>query len=175
LEREDGTSIEGSNRDVPVFPGHAIRAPGALHHIVVRGIERRKIFPDDSDRDDFLERLSAILGASRTVCYPWALMPNHYHLLLKTGQTSIATLTRRAEDGLRGVFQSEASAERAPVPEPLQVHPLPGGCLPAGTWALYPHLNPIDRYMPHLPKWDASLVPLEGSLRSISARAKPRF
>src|SRR5512145_3144335 len=59
-------------------------APGALHHIVVRGIERRKIFYDDNDRDDFLERLSAILGESRTVCYAWALMPNHFHLVLKT-------------------------------------------------------------------------------------------
>jgi hypothetical protein len=32
-------------------------APGALHHIIARGIERRKIFRDDKDRDDFLERL----------------------------------------------------------------------------------------------------------------------
>jgi hypothetical protein len=32
-------------------------APGALHHIIVRGIERRKIFRDDADRDDFLNRL----------------------------------------------------------------------------------------------------------------------
>ena len=28
---------------------------GALHHIIVRGIERRKIFYDDHDRDNFLE------------------------------------------------------------------------------------------------------------------------
>ena len=28
--------------------------------------------------------LSAILGESRTACYAWALMPNHFHLLLKT-------------------------------------------------------------------------------------------
>jgi hypothetical protein len=38
--------------------------------------------------------LSAILGESRTACYAWALMPNHFHLLLKTGQTQIATLIR---------------------------------------------------------------------------------
>jgi len=74
-------------------------APGALHHIVVRGIERRKIFRDDSDRDDFLERLSAILGESRTSCYAWALMPNHFPLLLKTGQTPISTLMRRLLTG----------------------------------------------------------------------------
>jgi putative transposase len=69
-----------------------LEAPEALHHIVVRGIERRKIFRDDSDREDFLERLSAILGESRTACYAWALMPNHFHLLLKTGQTPIGEI-----------------------------------------------------------------------------------
>ena len=38
-----------------------IDAPGALHHIVIRGIERRGIFQDDEDRKDFLERLSGLL------------------------------------------------------------------------------------------------------------------
>jgi hypothetical protein len=60
-------------------------APGALHHIVVRGIDRRKIFRDDCDRDDFLERLSAILCDCRTACFAWAL---------KTGQTPIAIRMR---------------------------------------------------------------------------------
>jgi ATP/maltotriose-dependent transcriptional regulator MalT len=35
-----------------------IDAPGALHHIIVRGIERRKIFYDNGYRDPFLERFS---------------------------------------------------------------------------------------------------------------------
>ena len=34
-----------------------IDAPGALHHIIARGIERRKIFFDSADRDIFLKRL----------------------------------------------------------------------------------------------------------------------
>jgi REP-associated tyrosine transposase len=34
-----------------------IDAPGALHHIIARGIERKKIFKDDVDRNDFLNRL----------------------------------------------------------------------------------------------------------------------
>ena len=37
-----------------------IDAPGALHHIIVRGIERRKIFIDDQDRHDFINRLENI-------------------------------------------------------------------------------------------------------------------
>ena len=38
-----------------------IDAPGALHHIVIRGIERRGILEDDKDRIDFLGRLSGLL------------------------------------------------------------------------------------------------------------------
>lgn len=56
-----------------------IDAPGALHHIIVRGIERRKIFYDDEDRDNFLERLGAILTDTETPCYACALIPNHVH------------------------------------------------------------------------------------------------
>jgi hypothetical protein len=34
-----------------------IDAPGALQHIICRGIERRKIFSDDADRNNFVARL----------------------------------------------------------------------------------------------------------------------
>jgi putative transposase len=43
-----------------------IDAPGALHHIIARGIERKAIFQDDRDRGDFLERLGTNLEESRT-------------------------------------------------------------------------------------------------------------
>jgi REP element-mobilizing transposase RayT len=76
-----------------------IDAPGALHHIIARGIERRKIFWDDADRDNFLERLGRILEESQTACYAWALIPNHFHLLLRTGGTSISTVMRRLLTG----------------------------------------------------------------------------
>jgi len=55
-----------------------IDAPGALHHIIVRGIERKRIFKDDADKDNFLERLKNILTDSGTSCFAWALIPNHY-------------------------------------------------------------------------------------------------
>jgi REP element-mobilizing transposase RayT len=73
--------------------------PGALHHIVIRGIERRKIFWDDADRDDFLERLGDLLKQTRTPCYAWALIPNHVHLLVRTGLVSLATVMRRLLTG----------------------------------------------------------------------------
>ena len=48
-----------------------IDAPGILHHIICRGIERRRIFTDDDDRDDFVNRLSTILLETSTICVRW--------------------------------------------------------------------------------------------------------
>jgi putative transposase len=76
-----------------------IDAPGALHHIICRGIEQRKIFDDDADRDNFLQRLAMILKETSTPCYAWALIPNHFHLLLRTGKVPISTVMRRLLTG----------------------------------------------------------------------------
>jgi putative transposase len=76
-----------------------IDAPGALHHIIARGINRKEIFIDDKDRDNFLERLGDILAETQTSCFAWALIPNHFHLLLKTGATPISTVMRRLLTG----------------------------------------------------------------------------
>ena len=76
-----------------------IDAPGALHHIILRGIERRKIFYDDGDRNNFLKRLGVILTETKTSCFAWALIPDHLHLLLRTGVAPIATVMRRLLTG----------------------------------------------------------------------------
>jgi|SRR5208283_4435411 len=81
-----------------------IDAPGALHHIIARGIERREIFCDDEDRYGFLRRLGEILTQSQTKCYAWALIPNHFHLLIKTGNVPVATVMRRLLSGYAGDF-----------------------------------------------------------------------
>ena len=74
-------------------------APGVLHHIMIRGIERRKIFRNNKDRDDLLERLSVLLPETNTSCYAWALVSNHAHFLFRSGDTGIATLMRRLLTG----------------------------------------------------------------------------
>jgi len=81
-----------------------IDAPGALHHVICRGIERRKIFWGDSDRDDFSERLETILRETQTPCYAWAMLPNHFHLLLRTGDTPSAGVMRQLLSGYAGKF-----------------------------------------------------------------------
>ena len=46
-----------------------IGAPGDLHHISVRGIERWRIFSDDEDRDNFVDRLGDIVTETETFCF----------------------------------------------------------------------------------------------------------
>ena len=81
-----------------------IDAPGALQHIVVRGIETTLIFKDARDDQNFLERLANILKETTTPCYAWALMPNHVHLLLRTGGVPLATVMRRLWTGYAQQF-----------------------------------------------------------------------
>jgi REP element-mobilizing transposase RayT len=76
-----------------------IDAPGALHHIIIRGIERKAIFKDNADRGNFIERLDRIISETETGCYAWVLMTNHVHMLLKTGLVPIATVMRRLLTG----------------------------------------------------------------------------
>ncbi len=76
-----------------------IDTPGALHHIMIRGIEGKNIFKDNKDRDDFIERLGNILSDTSTPCYAFALMSNHVHLLLRTGLVPVAQVMRRLLTG----------------------------------------------------------------------------
>jgi len=57
---------------------------------MIRGIERRKIFNDDNDRNDFIERLSLLLPETTTQCYAWSFLSNHAHFLLRSGPAGIA-------------------------------------------------------------------------------------
>jgi len=73
--------------------------PGLLHHVMIRGIERRKIFNDDKDRENLIERLSILLPETKTKCYAWAFLSNHAHFLLRSGPAGIAALMRRLLTG----------------------------------------------------------------------------
>jgi putative transposase len=74
-------------------------APGVLHHIIIRGIERGKLFRNDQDKDNFIDRLASILTATQTACYGWALMSNHAHFLFRSGADGISNVMQRLLTG----------------------------------------------------------------------------
>lgn len=69
--------------------------PGALHHIIVRGINKADIFNDDQDRTRFLERLGETVEKGQGTVYAWVLMNNHVHILFKSGKKGISSVMRK--------------------------------------------------------------------------------
>jgi REP element-mobilizing transposase RayT len=76
-----------------------IDIPGLLQHVIVRGIEKRDIFLDDSDRAMFVARFSSLLVETGTDCFAWAMMTNHFHLLLRCGRVELSRFMRRLLTG----------------------------------------------------------------------------
>ena len=74
-------------------------APGVLHHVMIRGIEGRKIFRNNKDRKDFIERLARLCPEMGINCYAWSFMPNHAHFLFRTGQEALSKLMSRLLTG----------------------------------------------------------------------------
>ncbi len=74
-------------------------AEGAIHHVIVRGIEQRRIFDDDGDSRNFVVRMAKVAEETDTTVYAWALLPNHAHVLLRSGSLGISKYMRRLLTG----------------------------------------------------------------------------
>jgi REP element-mobilizing transposase RayT len=70
-------------------------ASGTLHHVMVRGIERRRIVNDIVDRKIFVERLRELSAGTKNTIYAWALMTNHAHILLRSSEFGLSRFMRR--------------------------------------------------------------------------------
>jgi len=78
--------------------------PGVLHHVMARGLDRQRIFRDDRDREDFLRRVETLAVSGSWVVLAWALIPNHFHLLVQTGNSSLSRTMRSLMSGYAGYF-----------------------------------------------------------------------
>ena len=79
--------------------GPRFDAPGVVHHVIQRGVDRRATFIDDADRHDYLRRLDEILPEERVRCLAWVLMSNHVHLVLQTGDRPLSGAMQRIGTG----------------------------------------------------------------------------
>ncbi len=62
----------------------------AVYHVTARGNERREIFRGDSDRELFLKTMGQVCARFGTVIYAYCLMPNHYHILVRTPRANLS-------------------------------------------------------------------------------------
>jgi REP element-mobilizing transposase RayT len=66
---------------------------------MIRGLEGGRIFQDDEDRKHFLSRVSTLVKETQTPILAWAILDNHVHMLLFSGQEGISTFMRRLLTG----------------------------------------------------------------------------
>ena len=63
--------------------------PGATYHVYGRGVDRRRIFVDDSDYRRYRDLLAAITERKRWRLLCFCLMPNHVHLMIETPEANL--------------------------------------------------------------------------------------
>jgi putative transposase len=68
---------------------------GAMYHVTSRGNGRERVFLCDDDCERFLEQLDAALEKDEVTLYAYVLMPNHYHLLVRTPLGNIKRFMQR--------------------------------------------------------------------------------
>ena len=69
--------------------------PGTLHHVIIRGIEKKPIVDDVRDKKEFISRMGDLLTEEKTTIYAWTLMTNHAHFLLRSGPYGLSKFMRR--------------------------------------------------------------------------------
>jgi putative transposase len=83
-------------------------SPGTLHHVIVRGIERKEIVSDNKERKESITRMGDIAIETETAIYAWPLINNHPHVLLLSGPCGLPTYMRRLLSGYH-LLQQEPS------------------------------------------------------------------
>ena len=81
-----------------------IEFPGLLYHAIVRGIEGRKIFIDEKDYKELLRRIVMVKEDSRI--FAWALMPNHAHILIMSGEKPLSKIMSQMLTGYALYFNT---------------------------------------------------------------------
>lgn len=91
-----------------------LTAPYCFHHIYNRGLNKQKIFRQASDYQKFFTKLEFLVKEYDFVLYCYALLPNHFHLLLETGEVPLAKIMSRLITSY-SVFFNKKYRKRGPL------------------------------------------------------------
>ena len=67
-----------------------IEFPGAIYHVMSRGNARQTVFRDDSDYQRLIKGLETVVGRLGWDLLCFVLMPNHFHLLVRTPRPNLS-------------------------------------------------------------------------------------
>jgi len=76
---------------------HRHDGPDTWHHLLNRGVGRRTIFEHASDYEFFLSLLAREVREGRIELHGYSLMPNHFHLLVRSPRGELSEAMRRIQ------------------------------------------------------------------------------
>jgi len=71
------------------------RSATGIHHVVLRGVNRQRIFEEEVDYEYFLGSLVRALEHSAATVFAYCLMSNHVHLLIQEGDEPLSVTMKR--------------------------------------------------------------------------------
>ncbi|MFO7535147.1 MAG: transposase, partial [Kiritimatiellia bacterium] len=74
-----------------------VQFEGAIYHVRLRGVDRRKLFDDDDERARFLKRLAEAVEEYGVRLYLFCLMTNHVHLLVETPKANLSVFMHKLQ------------------------------------------------------------------------------
>jgi REP element-mobilizing transposase RayT len=83
-----------------------IELPGAVFHVISRGIKRRKLFRDDDDRRRYMAFLQRAIARSGARLYAYCLMSDQVHLAIEPGKISLSRVMRSLNTSYAGYFNA---------------------------------------------------------------------
>ena len=72
-----------------------IHYPGAVYHVMARGVDGRDVFIDESDRRIFLTTILRLKSETAFSILAYCLMGNHFHFAIKIGKTPLSRIMHR--------------------------------------------------------------------------------
>ncbi|GJL64145.1 MAG: hypothetical protein NPIRA04_27990 [Nitrospirales bacterium] len=115
---------------------------GGCYHVMGRGLERRQILKTPDDKEDLLARLAIGLEATRSHCLAWAILPNHYHLLLRVGAIPLSHLMHQVLRGYTTFYNRRH--HRWATCFKIGINPFSVTKTPICSGYRYIHLNPVE-------------------------------
>jgi len=81
-----------------------IEYPGAYYHVTSRGNERKDVFRNQADREQFLSYLESSVNRYDAVIHAYCLMSNHYHLLIETPSGNLSKIMQHINGAYTNYF-----------------------------------------------------------------------
>ena len=115
---------------------------GAIYHVTLRGVERRRLFDDDRDRERLLKRLGEAVDELGVRLYLYCLMSNHVHLLVETPKGNLSAFMHKIQTAYTVYYNRRHNRAGHLVQGRFGAKLVEGGAYLL-TLSRYIHLNPV--------------------------------